>query len=355
MDKPLEADSEKSQRLEIEEKVKQIVQTGELSFLTIRKVAEKLQSLLDFDVEPHKQFVRDKVREFVALRVRNEPPSNRSEKNVTTSQSDELRSQAKRAAQPSKKSRGSTKKQKTQATNSEKETQAASTLSQISQASTFAGKPNSRKTEVLSSRRTRSSRRSANVHSRGMIPLPQELKDIVGLESATLFEVTQLVQAYIESNNLIDSEDKNLILCDGKLKTLFHRDSLTKATLSKLLNDVMHGRTIKERKKQRAKRANPFQRPQYLSPALAAFLGEQYLSRSEVVKRLSQYVKDNKLQDPRDGRKILFDTELQSVFKCKSTTFFKLQRLLSAHLTDADMAADMLTPRSHPNLGKTFM
>ena len=189
MDKPLEADSEKSQRLEIEEKVKQIVQTGELSFLTIRKVAEKLQSLLDFDVEPHKQFVRDKVREFVALRVRNEPPSNRSEKNVTTSQSDELRSQAKRAAQPSKKSRGSTKKQKTQATNSEKETQAASTLSQISQASTFAGKPNSRKTEVLSSRRTRSSRRSANVHSRGMIPLPQELKDIVGLESATLFEV----------------------------------------------------------------------------------------------------------------------------------------------------------------------
>jgi len=73
-----------------------------------------------------------------------------------------------------------------------------------------------------------------------------------------------------------------------------------------------------------------------LSNPLAELLGEERLARTEVVKRLIQYIKDNKLQHPKDKRKILFDDRLQHIFKRKTTTFFKLQSLLSKHVFDPD-------------------
>jgi len=69
-----------------------------------------------------------------------------------------------------------------------------------------------------------------------------------------------------------------------------------------------------------------------LSPALGDFLGETQLPRTEVVKRLHAYVKEKNLQNPKDGRKIIFDEKLQAVFKCKTTDFFKMNRLLSKHV-----------------------
>jgi len=73
-----------------------------------------------------------------------------------------------------------------------------------------------------------------------------------------------------------------------------------------------------------------------LSPALADFLGESELPRTEVVKRIHAHIKDNNLQNPKNRRKIIFDTRLQEVFKCKTTDYFKINRLISKHVQSAD-------------------
>ncbi len=74
---------------------------------------------------------------------------------------------------------------------------------------------------------------------------------------------------------------------------------------------------------------------QLLSPALAEFLGAEEMSRGDVVKALHAYFKAHDLQDKSNGQNILFDDKLQALFKCKKTTFFKLNKLLTKHLADA--------------------
>ena len=60
------------------------------------------------------------------------------------------------------------------------------------------------------------------------------------------------------------------------------------------------------------------------------------IPRTEVVSDLHKYFKEHNLQDPKDGRRILFDEKLQEVFKCKTTDYFKLNKLLSSHVKPAD-------------------
>jgi upstream activation factor subunit UAF30 len=73
-------------------------------------------------------------------------------------------------------------------------------------------------------------------------------------------------------------------------------------------------------------------KPQSLSPALAEFLGESELPRTEVSRRINAYVREHNLQDPKDGRVIVFDEKLQNVFKTKKTTWFKINQLISKHV-----------------------
>jgi len=106
-----------------------------------------------------------------------------------------------------------------------------------------------------------------------------------------------------------------------------NRDSITTECSSLFSED----NEIQRKKKQR-KSFNALTRPTVLSPTLAAFLGEEELPRTEVVKRLHSYIRENHLQDSKNGRKINFDERLQKVFKCKSSDFFKINRLLSKHV-----------------------
>jgi upstream activation factor subunit UAF30 len=71
-----------------------------------------------------------------------------------------------------------------------------------------------------------------------------------------------------------------------------------------------------------------------LSDALCEFLGESastQLERTRVVSRVWEYIKLHNLQDPADKRIIKCDQKLQTLLKCKTLTFFKLQALLNPH------------------------
>ncbi|GFH07809.1 uncharacterized protein HaLaN_02669 [Haematococcus lacustris] len=68
-----------------------------------------------------------------------------------------------------------------------------------------------------------------------------------------------------------------------------------------------------------------------LSPALAAFVGSETLSRAQVVKRIWDHIKANNLQDPKDKRKILPDKQLGTFLKAP-VTMFSMNKQLSKHI-----------------------
>ncbi len=69
------------------------------------------------------------------------------------------------------------------------------------------------------------------------------------------------------------------------------------------------------------------------SDELAEIVGKADLARSEVVKKVWDYIKKNDLQDAKDRRQINGDEKLQRIFGKKSASMFEMNKHLSAHLT----------------------
>ena len=68
------------------------------------------------------------------------------------------------------------------------------------------------------------------------------------------------------------------------------------------------------------------------SAALAAVIGEGTVARTEVVKKLWEYVKAQNLQDPKDKRVIRADDKLRPVFGKDSVNMFELAGIVGKHL-----------------------
>jgi chromatin remodeling complex protein RSC6 len=77
-----------------------------------------------------------------------------------------------------------------------------------------------------------------------------------------------------------------------------------------------------------------FMKPMTVSADLAAVVGAGPMPRSEVVKKLWEYIKKNNLQDPANKRNINADANLKKVFGGKDTVnMFEMTKLVSAHLS----------------------
>ena len=77
---------------------------------------------------------------------------------------------------------------------------------------------------------------------------------------------------------------------------------------------------------------NALQQPLQPSPDLAAVVGEGTMARGEVVSKVWEYIKANKLQNPKDGREILADDKLRKVFGKDKVTMFEMNKHLAQHL-----------------------
>lgn len=76
-----------------------------------------------------------------------------------------------------------------------------------------------------------------------------------------------------------------------------------------------------------------FMAPLTPDAALAAVVGKDPLPRTEVTKKIWEYIRQNNLQDPNDKRTIRADAKLKAVFDGKdSVTMFELTKLVNAHL-----------------------
>lgn len=83
-----------------------------------------------------------------------------------------------------------------------------------------------------------------------------------------------------------------------------------------------------------AKANSAFMKPLTLSAELSAVVGNGPMPRSEVVKKLWEYIKGNNLQDPKNKRNINADAKLKAVFGGKAVVnMFEMTKLVSAHLS----------------------
>lgn len=68
------------------------------------------------------------------------------------------------------------------------------------------------------------------------------------------------------------------------------------------------------------------------SPELAEIVGKDALPRSEVVKKMWEYIKKHDLQNPQNKREILADAKLEKIFGGKKVTMFEMNKHVAKHL-----------------------
>ena len=68
------------------------------------------------------------------------------------------------------------------------------------------------------------------------------------------------------------------------------------------------------------------------SASLAAIVGGNPLPRTEVTKKVWEYIKKNKLQDAVNRRMINADAKLKEIFKKAQVSMFEMTKLISNHL-----------------------
>jgi len=82
------------------------------------------------------------------------------------------------------------------------------------------------------------------------------------------------------------------------------------------------------------RKVNPaLMKPVQPDAALSAIVGSKPLPRSEMTKKLWDYIKKNNLQDPKKKTNINADDALKVVFGGKKTvTMFEMTKLVSQHV-----------------------
>lgn len=75
-----------------------------------------------------------------------------------------------------------------------------------------------------------------------------------------------------------------------------------------------------------------FMRPLTPSAQLAEVVGASPLPRTQVVKKLWQYIKKHDLQDAKNRRNINADAKLKAVFGKGTVSMFEMTKLVSKHL-----------------------
>ncbi len=82
------------------------------------------------------------------------------------------------------------------------------------------------------------------------------------------------------------------------------------------------------------RKANPaLLKPMNLSEELEAVVGKGPMPRSQVVKKLWEYIKKHDLQNPQNKRNILADEKLLTLFKKKEVTMFEMTKIVSPHMS----------------------
>ena len=202
-------------------------------------------------------------------------------------------------------------------------------------------KPTSKKTTKASSKTTKPSKKTTKTETPEVTTPKVEEKN-------TVSEPQPVSTIAPDTTTIESSLAENLAILADSIQS-------TTALLAKIKSDfkVLEKQVIKEarsmdkvnakRKKSKGLRApSGFVKPTAISKDLAKFLGvaeDTKMARTDVTKMITAYVKDNKLQAPNNGRKIIPDKKLMALLNCKASdevTYFNLQKYMKPHFIKSE-------------------
>uniref|UniRef100_A0A166AZZ5 DM2 domain-containing protein n=1 Tax=Daucus carota subsp. sativus TaxID=79200 RepID=A0A166AZZ5_DAUCS len=204
--------------------------------------------------------------------------------------------------------------------------------------------------------------------------LSPELQNFTGVSKLPRTEVVKQMWNYIREKELQEPSDRRTINCDDALRALFNVDSINMFQMNKALakhiwplesngEEQEEGEaevadeegsddekaTIKSKKQNKNVKGKGsggsggggFKKVCSLSPELQKFTGVPELPRTEVVKQLWSYIKENNLQDPSDRRNIICDDSLRVLFNVDSINMFQMNKALAKHIRPLDSDASV--------------
>ena len=159
---------------------------------------------------------------------------------------------------------------------------------------------------------------------------------------AVVVDATAVTNEPVSVSESLQSEFNELVTTLNGLKTVVSSLSTRLRTLQKKYDRELRT-ALKSGKKRRAQSANPnrkpsgFVKPTLITDELATFLNREsgaMMARTEVTREINKYIRENKLQDPNNGRVIHPDDALRSLLNVKKNeelTYFNLQKYMSPH------------------------
>jgi chromatin remodeling complex protein RSC6 len=109
-----------------------------------------------------------------------------------------------------------------------------------------------------------------------------------------------------------------------------------KKTVAKKAAPAKKAPAKKAAKKVAAKKRTPnaaFMKAMQPSPSLAAIIGDKPVPRTEVTKKVWEYIKKNNLQDAAKRTMINADAKLKEIFKKGQVSMFEMTKLINGHLS----------------------
>ena len=115
------------------------------------------------------------------------------------------------------------------------------------------------------------------------------------------------------------------------VKKAVAKKAVKKAVVKKATKKAVVKKVVKKAAAKRKPNA-AFMKAMTPSAALAAIVGSTPLPRTEVTKKVWDYIKKNKLQDAVNKRNINADDKLKAVLGKAKVTMFEMTKLISSHL-----------------------
>jgi chromatin remodeling complex protein RSC6 len=111
--------------------------------------------------------------------------------------------------------------------------------------------------------------------------------------------------------------------------------AVEKKVAGKVKKLTKKAKALKKKIVKKKRTPNPaFMKPMQISESLAKVVGSKPLPRTEVTKKLWEYIKKNQLQDAANKRMINADDNLKKVFGGKKqVSMFEMTKLVSKHLS----------------------
>ena len=194
--------------------------------------------------------------------------------------------------------------------------------------------PRAKKTAPAKSKTTKSKAAPVEVAPVEVAPVVVAPVEVAPVETAT--ETTSL-----------NDEFSQLLTQFSTMRTQMTQLATRVRTLQKRCDRELRAaqKAGKRRVKKSGNRApSGFVKPTEISKELATFLGKEVgteMARTEVTREINQYIREHKLQDPANGRRILPDAKLRKLLRVQQSdelTYFNLQRFMSPHFTKSKAA-----------------